>query len=599
MRNRRYFPYERNSFYPGKLLTARDFEAEQRYMNDKRRLLNRLQSGSGIVSGLGVIMADDSSLILQAGCALDASGREIVVPETRVMKLPTVEGYERLTTNCAYLGIRYEEAPEEEVYSVMSDENGAPRFNKVAETYRLILADESMTARVPREMDEFVNRIVIYGSEDVEVSMSVPAYLPRNSDLRVRFTISRLLPGTGEYAFSCQLQTPGFHCGDGDGALEVAVNQIKLTHGELRSFDYVLASEPYLWGGDAAILSVEQFLIRKGEEDFSLNRKLETSVKPIDQPLDEFYRSACYGRPMDKQLTETYDESLWIAKLLLIRRGSAILVDRVLPPPFGQYSYNAQQLMTLRELENYYPAPQTKTLAPVGTPAEPRSVAVADSAGFKGTACGVFNLSLGLGADQKGPAFSEEIMHGLGKGPVYVDVGVEYIDSAAGQGGSGEILIGDVSLFKSDAPAGGEERVYNLSTAVKVLPERGTFIVAVGLEKPTGLISLRMRWFAFRLGELSQRLKPEDQGERMLLLNPDTIVLAPKATAHLSPIFVNMPSEACTFRVMDPEGGTVDQNGLYTAPAKEGAYEVRVEAVSNPKLFTHAFMIVSQKKKEG
>ena len=99
MQNRRYFPFERNSFYPGKLLTARDFEAEQRYMNDKRRLMNRLFGGSGIAAGLGVIMADDASVILQAGCALDASGREIVVPETRVIKLPTVEGYDRLTSN--------------------------------------------------------------------------------------------------------------------------------------------------------------------------------------------------------------------------------------------------------------------------------------------------------------------------------------------------------------------------------------------------------------------------------------------------------------------------------------------------------------------
>ena len=30
MRNRKYFPFERNNYYFGKLLTARDFEAEQR-----------------------------------------------------------------------------------------------------------------------------------------------------------------------------------------------------------------------------------------------------------------------------------------------------------------------------------------------------------------------------------------------------------------------------------------------------------------------------------------------------------------------------------------------------------------------------------------
>lgn len=328
MQNRRYFPFERNSFYPGKLLTARDFEAEQRYMNDKRRLMNRLFGGSGIVAGLGVIMADDASVILQAGCALDASGREIVVPETRVIKLPTVEGYDRLTSNCAYLGISYGETPEEEVYSVMSDENGAPRFNKLAEGYKLTLTDESMAARVPRELDEFVNRVVIYAAEDVEAALLVPACLPRESALRVRFTITRQTPGTGEYAFSCRLGAPGFQTGSG-AALDISADKVKLSHGEQRSFDYLLRPEPYLWGGGAVTLAVENFAIRRGDEEFTLNRRMEAVVKPVDQTLDAFYLSACYGRPMDKQLTETFDERLWIAKLLLLRRGSSIIVDRV------------------------------------------------------------------------------------------------------------------------------------------------------------------------------------------------------------------------------------------------------------------------------
>ena len=59
-----------------------------------------------------------------------------------------------------------------------------------------------------------------------------------------------------------------------------------------------------------------------------------------------------------------------------------------------------------------------------------------------------------------------------------------------------------------------------------------------------------------------------------------------------------MPTEACNFRVVDPEGGSVDNNGLYTAPSKEGVYEIRVEAVSDPTVYTHVFAIVTQKKKD-
>ena len=132
MLNRKYFPFQRNNYYFGKLLTAKDFEDEQRYFNDKRRLANRLTGANGIVAGLGVIRADDHSIVLQAGCATDASGREIVVPETKVVKLSTIEGYSQLASSTALLGIRYDEQPAEEVYAVMSDE-GAPRYNRVRE----------------------------------------------------------------------------------------------------------------------------------------------------------------------------------------------------------------------------------------------------------------------------------------------------------------------------------------------------------------------------------------------------------------------------------------------------------------------------------
>jgi hypothetical protein len=49
--------------------------------------------------------------------------------------------------------------------------------------------------------------------------------------------------------------------------------------------------------------------------------------------------------------------------------------------------------------------------------------------------------------------------------------------------------------------------------------------------------------------------------------------------------------------MVDAEGGQIDNNGVYTAPAKEGVYEIRVEAISDPSIYTHAFAIVTQKKK--
>ena len=46
MNNSNFFPLERNRYFYGKMLTARDFETEQRYFNNKRRLLNRTLYGA-------------------------------------------------------------------------------------------------------------------------------------------------------------------------------------------------------------------------------------------------------------------------------------------------------------------------------------------------------------------------------------------------------------------------------------------------------------------------------------------------------------------------------------------------------------------------
>ena len=133
MYNRKYYSFERNNYYYGKLLTSKDFQGEQEYMNDKRRLLNRTLHGAGIVYGLDVVAADDSSIILQSGLALDASGREIVVPHTQVLKLSTVEGYGNLKSDVACLGIAYEEKGADPVYAVMDTEadGDGKKYNRV------------------------------------------------------------------------------------------------------------------------------------------------------------------------------------------------------------------------------------------------------------------------------------------------------------------------------------------------------------------------------------------------------------------------------------------------------------------------------------
>jgi hypothetical protein len=70
---------ERNHYFYGKLMDVGQFEKEQHYFNQKRRIINRLILGSGVVCGLNVTPGDDGKIIIEPGVALDGFGREIIV----------------------------------------------------------------------------------------------------------------------------------------------------------------------------------------------------------------------------------------------------------------------------------------------------------------------------------------------------------------------------------------------------------------------------------------------------------------------------------------------------------------------------------------
>ncbi len=49
MSDNQLFPFERNRYYAGKMLTSADFTAEQDYFNNKRKFLNQILFGYGII----------------------------------------------------------------------------------------------------------------------------------------------------------------------------------------------------------------------------------------------------------------------------------------------------------------------------------------------------------------------------------------------------------------------------------------------------------------------------------------------------------------------------------------------------------------------
>lgn len=595
MNNRRYYSFERNNYFYGKLLTSRDFEDEQNYMNNKRRLINRVLHGAGIVYGLDVVAVDESSVVIQSGLALDSSGREIVVPSTQVVKLSTIRGYSDLKTSSVCLGIAYAEEKTEPVYAVMNKDADAQerQYNHLKEGYELFLQDSRDCVREPKKEDEYIAWKVLYQDDDLRITQYLPTFAVPGMLVKARTEIHKTSHMPFVCSFSCKVDADGMIPGE----TQIRADNVSQEYGETMVLEQTFRPEDYIFGnGDVSVRFSEITVQKSGVKEAAPDTSM--TLNPVYGTALEYVHKTSYRGNLDVDLDRKYDEKLWIAGIQLIRSERHSIIDRVERAPFDQYVYSSEQLMILEKLEEFL-IPQDGS---AGRPQvyvqgnSERSVAAAPER--RSNSSGVFEMSLGSGGEVGKVYFSDEIMHGLGNGPVYVDIGIEYISRDVNASGDREsIILGDGSIFESDSTVT-DEKIFQVDQAVKILPDRGTFIVGVRPRVKMGRIGLRIRWYAFKPEDLEQRVYDRSEQKGCIMIQPDTIVLPPKGSVHINPVFINMPEEALSYTLLDPEGGKIDNTGLYTAPAQEGVYEIKAAALSDPEIFTHAFIIVSQKKTE-
>lgn len=594
MNNRKFYSYERNNYYYGKLLTSRDFQVEQSYLNDKRRLTNRLFCGSGIVSGLKVVEADDTAIILQSGCAIDGAGREIVVPETTVVKLATIEGSRNLHTDVAYLSISYTESKEDKVYAVMgnsaNEKSEDCEYNHIKEGYCLSLQDAEECVPVKERKDDYLIKTVLYEDEDYRILQEVAGYLPIDCNLAVRLIVykKRQTPDLLSVRYTVSIE------GLKEQSFPVKLENLKMDRYESRTITEAIVPKDEIRYLADFKLRMDHLEIWKNKQKCQVKEPAPITITLTNKKLVSLIVENSYKSAMDVEIEENYDNKIYLAKLYLIRSNERILLDRLEEVPFKQYVYSASQIMLLEELKEYYPEigetdREVKTISGEVQQVDVPQQVLAD----RSFVTGAFDISVGNGGDTGKTFYSEEIMHGLGEGPVYVEVAYEVLNKENGNLRE-EILFGDAGLFASGES---EEKQMQIACGIKVFPERGTFIVAVRPKNKMIKTSLRIRWYACKAEDTGKNISKLKNKQGMIIISPDTITTTPKGIVQIQPKFVNMPAEACSYEVLDQAGGKIDNNGIYTAPTAEGVYEVKVSCISTPEIFAHAYIIVSAEKK--
>jgi hypothetical protein len=141
--------FERNNYFYGKLMTVRDFFAEQRYFNEKRWLINRMVNGWGVVCGLDVqpVSGSSNKVLITPGLAIDCCGHEILVCEDQEVELipeldeceQKLQPQQREEIENYLICIEYLECKTESVHlpPIACDQQEVGEFNRIRDSYTL------------------------------------------------------------------------------------------------------------------------------------------------------------------------------------------------------------------------------------------------------------------------------------------------------------------------------------------------------------------------------------------------------------------------------------------------------------------------------
>jgi hypothetical protein len=204
---------------------------------------------------------------------------------------------------------------------------------------------------------------------------------------------------------------------------------------------------------------------------------------------------------------------------------------------------------------------------------------------------GIVEIPIGGRARANKVFYSGEIMHGLGQGVVYVEVGQEYIEEDAAYGANVKSTIfGNADLFEKNA--GKNQKA---TTAVKVLNDKGSFIIAARFAEDTECLILTYRWVAIKFSSNGvQEMSGNGVGQWIEVETP-TAVLGTKEEYFFNIKFHNMDKCSIGYELTDPSGGSITPDGVYTSPTKEGVYEIKIYCVEQPYICTYAYAVVKKK----
>ncbi len=612
MNNNNFFPFERNRYFYGKMLTARDFEIEQRYHNNKRRLLNRVLFGAGVVCGLGVYQNDDTSFSVETGIALDYLGREIVVPTPIIRKLQMVDGYECLEkSEQAYLCLKYAQYDREPVNNIGASDHDSEQYNKIEEGYKLYLTtDDPMLEDIYGAAG--MNTVsVVYNAHGLRIVMVVPKLAMSGDEMDIRFIVLKGIDSQ-PVSFSYTFQSEYFRSGSSSD-IELKFTEDSSVKKDVFTVDFTLRAVGVSDMIAPISKSKGEIAVKMGDvSDKMTVNSAEVYICADSESFDNMKNTRM--STLEKHISGE-NTPIYLAKIDCLNIGTGFIIRNITPLPFAQRTGLLQE-------EAGVPAAAAESAAPIV-----QSAAKTDSSFLKGgvstevesleywqkpqvnasynpkskklnfrfgipsseaydyaTSSGVVDIPISGAIRVNARFFSQEIPHNLGIGDVSLTLSVEYSDS-----GNRMLLFGSGEVF---AAKGENRAVPRIETAAVLNPEKGTFRVGLRLIDYVEGHNVRVRWFAYKPTRDTAEMRAKENV--IVKIVPDIQKLKPLERIRFKADVEGTENKTVTWSVNDIDGGNIDENGLYQAPSAPGTYEIVACSNADEESRTSAFVIVEE-----
>lgn len=577
-------------------MTVRDFQSEQTYFNSKRRLGNRLLNGVGIVSGMNVLLVDNKTFSLETGMALDYMGREIVVAESSIKRLNVIKGFEEnKDKGIVYLCIAYKEELRETTFSVAGSSKSSgvsEEFNRVSEGYELFL-----TAEEPKEselkIDSLLNqRIKVYSKDGVYITLETARYVNpgRNVKISVIFEKENV---EAPIKYSFDMSGEFFRTQQMEKVLSVDYQETEVSTYKKVEKEYFIYCDASTDAPAQLMISKDTFKLEIGNNKFQIEEDIKIPIAIKTEPIKKLIVNDFYTKHFDEIVDNVDDKYIYLAKFHIVTNQLTYFIEGFEKHPFKQYVYSNDLIRLLHDVGDSgtvsTESVAKKEIDKEGEEVNPQVVDIPEPK-IDNIITGVERINLGFNPKVGKTYYSYEFVHGLGDGNVAV---VAAIDNKANYltDEKGLLVFGDKSIFPKEeisisAP--------NVQIAAIANSEKGTIRLGVRLQDKTTSQAVDIRWWAFKPIEAKKEEEELVIDENVkVIITPNTVRVKPLEQVRLKAHIEGSSSQEIRWSMAENNTGTIDNNGLYTAPSKEGVYEVKAYSIKYEGKSDSAYVVVS------